>query len=96
MSKDSTYNNNQPKGIITDDADHQECMRILSLVLDEEATPEQREYYNKHLKDCMPYYEIYNLDLAIKDLIKKNCAGQPVPSDLAQSIRAKIFASPEQ
>jgi len=70
---------------------HSECLRILNLVIDEEATEEQMAYFKKHLQNCMPYYEIYNVDLKIKELIKKNCCNKEVPQDLVDSIREKIF-----
>ena len=70
--------------------EHNECMRILNLVLDGEATEEQREYFQKVIKNCMPYFEIYHLDKTIKELIKSKCCSHEVPTDLIQSIKAKI------
>ncbi|MTI22004.1 anti-sigma factor [Fulvivirga sp. RKSG066] len=96
MAKPSTDSHH--KNPSNDDAntpDHGECLKILSLVLDEEATDEEREYFKKHVENCMPYYEIYNVDLKIKELIKKNCAHKEVPQDLVDSIREKIFHKAE-
>lgn len=69
---------------------HNECLKILNLVLDEEASPEEQQYFKNHLQNCMPYYEIYNVDKAIKDLIKKKCYNKQVPHDLIDQIKQRI------
>lgn len=89
-STDSNDSSNQSKT----SPDHNECLRILNLVLDEEATEEERSYFKQHLQNCMPYYEIYNVDKKIKELIKKNC-NKKVPKDLVESIREKILQQAE-
>jgi anti-sigma factor (TIGR02949 family) len=71
--------------------DHSECLKILHLVLDDEATPQERDYFDKHVCNCMPYFEIYNVDMAIKSLVKNKCCGKNVPSNLASEIKAKLF-----
>lgn len=75
--------------------DHGECMKLLQLVLDNEATEEQREVFENHVCNCMPYFEIYQVDKAIKSLVKKSCCGKDMPNDLAQEIKAKLFTKPE-
>ncbi|UII22920.1 anti-sigma factor [Fulvivirga ligni] len=71
--------------------DHNECLKILSLVLDQEASDEEHAYFKKHVENCMPYYEIYNVDKAIKDMIKTKCISQDTPADLIDSIKSKIY-----
>ncbi len=73
--------------------DHSECLKLLHLVLDDEATPAQREYFEKHVCNCMPYYEIYNVDKAIKSMVKETCCGKNAPADLAAHIKAQLFQS---
>ncbi|QSE97815.1 zf-HC2 domain-containing protein [Fulvivirga lutea] len=75
----------------TNQPDHSECMKLLQLVLDDEATPTEREVFEKHVCNCMPYFEIYQVDKAIKSLVKKTCCGKDMPTDLANEIRAKLF-----
>lgn len=91
-STDSSDNAPEKKG---KDLPENECLKILNLVLDEEATDEQRAYFEKHLENCMPYYEIYCVDRKIKELIKKNCCDKEVPQDLVDSIREKILQQAE-
>ncbi|MTI38754.1 anti-sigma factor [Fulvivirga lutimaris] len=71
--------------------DHSECLKLLHLVLDDEATAEQKDYFDKHVCNCMPYYEIYHVDKAIKSLVKNTCCGKNVPADLADAIKEQIF-----
>lgn len=76
--------------------DHNECLKILNLVLDEEAGPHEHEYFKKHIENCMPYYEIYNVDKAIKELIRQKCYDKEVPGDLVEQIKSKVFQGAEE
>ena len=88
MSSNST-NSLDKRG--SDQPDHSECMQLLQLVLDNEATDQQRETFEKHVCNCMPYFEINQVDNTIKSLVKKTCCGKNTPTDLADEIRAKLF-----
>ncbi len=68
-----------------------DCLELLNLVLDSAATAEEQENFKEHLKHCMPCYEKYNLDMAIKKLIQEKCCGQQVPEGLVASIRSKVI-----
>ena len=68
-----------------------ECLELLNLVLDQEASPEQHDHFKKHLEHCLPCYEKYNIDVAIKKMIKEKCADRNVPVGLVESIRAKVL-----
>ena len=84
MDQESTKSsNNKP--------DHQECLRILSLVLDNEATPEEEAIFKEHLENCMPYFEIYNIDRTIRQLIRKNCSDKKLSEEMKNQIRDKVF-----
>lgn len=78
------------------DTDHSECMRILNLVLDGEASPEENDFFKSRLENCMPYYQIYNVDMAIKELIKKAGYERNCPDGLVDEIKAKIKAPTQQ
>lgn len=82
-----SVNSDKPNG----QPDHSECMKLLQLVLDNEATDEQKTTFENHVCNCMPYFEIYEVDKAIKSLVKESCCGKNMPKDLAESIKAKIF-----
>ena len=78
------------------DFDHNECMRILNLVLDGEANAEENNFFKERLENCMPYYQIYNVDMAIKELIRKFGYEKSCPDGLVEEIKAKIKSPAEQ
>lgn len=66
------------------------CMEILHLLLDGEADEEQSKYFRQHIERCMPCYECYSLDMAIKEVLKTKIERKPVPQDLVNTIKIKI------
>jgi len=66
------------------------CMEMLQFILDGEATAEQREYFKTHMDHCMPCFKSYELDMAIKELLKNKCCGGEAPNDLIAQIKSQI------
>ncbi len=103
MGVSFTDNQNEKQKTASDKSDvpeengeHGECLRILNLVLDDEASDHQKAYFKEHIKNCMPYYEIYNLSKTIKTLIKNKCNDKQVPTGLVDSIKHKISENYKQ
>ena len=69
------------------------CMEMLQTILDGEATTEQKDYFKQHMDMCMPCYKEYNVDIAIKELLKAKCCGGNCPEGLADQIKAKIIST---
>lgn len=88
---DSNSTNSLNNGGAPNQPDHKECLKLLQLVLDNEATDDEKVTFEKHVCNCMPYFEIYEVDKAIKSLVKESCCGKNTPKDLAATIKAKIF-----
>jgi mycothiol system anti-sigma-R factor len=65
------------------------CLEMLHYILDGEATSEQKEYFRSHMDGCMPCFKAYNLDMAIKELLKTRC-GECAPADLVEKIKVQI------
>lgn len=74
-------------------AEFRNCLTILHLMLDNEATDEQEEYLNAHIENCMYCFEQYEVEKQIRELLKTKLSKQEVPADLAQTIRSKVFQS---
>ncbi|MBS1680760.1 MAG: hypothetical protein JST48_03535 [Bacteroidetes bacterium] len=66
------------------------CMEMLQVILDGEATVEQKDYFKTHMDHCMPCYKEYNVDMAIKELLQAKCCGGNCPEGLVEQIRSKI------
>jgi len=64
-------------------------MEMLQLVLDGEVTPEQRAYFLNHMDQCASCFKAYDVDMAIKQLLKDRCCGE-CPGDLINQIRTQI------
>lgn len=77
----------------TDCADKRDCLEMLQLILDGEATPEQKASFKSHIDECMPCFQHYHFDQAIKELLKLKCTSQ-APTDLIESIKSKISEKP--
>lgn len=68
-----------------------ECMQMLQLIVDGEASPEQKEHFLKHhLDECMPCFKSYQLEVAIRQLLKTKCS-DCAPQELVDSIKAKVI-----
>lgn len=70
--------------------DESKCFQLLERILDGETLAESKEQLNEKLEKCQPCFEFYQLEQAIKDVLKTKCTKQPVPAELAVSIREKI------
>lgn len=71
-------------------SEEQNCLKVLELVLDNEASNEEVEKYFDHIDQCWTCFENYNLEKSIRELIKTRCEQKAVPEDLAQRIRKQI------
>lgn len=68
-----------------------ECLEMLQLILDGEATAQQKDHFLKqHLEQCMPCYKNYHLEVAIRQLLKTKCT-QHAPQELVDDIRKKVI-----
>jgi len=91
MNKALWKKKHEPKGA---NLAHQQCLKmldeVLEEVLDNEATDQQYRKFKNHIDACADCYQIYNLDKAIKELIKVKCNDTKVPSGLVGQIKSKI------
>jgi anti-sigma factor (TIGR02949 family) len=69
----------------------QECLQLLQSILDGEATEQQKDHFMKqHLEECMPCYQNYHLEVAIRDLLKRKCTGE-APQELINDIKTQVI-----
>lgn len=91
MSETSTDSMDQASFPPLQKPDHQECLRILNLVLDGEASEQEHKIFSEHLENCMPYFEIYNIDRKIRDMVRENCCDKKLTEEVKQQIRERVF-----
>lgn len=67
-----------------------DCMEMLQLIIDDEASAEQKDHFLKHhLEECLPCYRNYHLEVEIRTLLKKKCTGE-APEDIIQAIKSRV------
>jgi mycothiol system anti-sigma-R factor len=74
------------------DADDADCAQALARVyeyLDGEMGPTDLERIREHLDDCSPCLRQYDLDIALKALVRRSCQ-ESAPPDLRERIMVKI------
>jgi len=71
-------------------AERNKCLDILNIVLDGEATEEQKEYLESHIDLCLPCLNDYKLEKTIKELLQSKCENPQVPTGLIEAIKSKI------
>jgi len=66
------------------------CFEILQLALDGEICETQRGQFEKQITSCMPCFKKYNLDNAIRLILKSRLENKTAPKGLAESIIDQI------
>lgn len=71
-------------------SDFDKCLRILNLLLDDEADDTQEEFFFAHIDKCIVCFSHYNVEKQIRELLKRKLQSKEVPKELAIDIRNKI------
>ncbi|GAB3444269.1 hypothetical protein GCM10027517_23710 [Phycicoccus ginsengisoli] len=76
-----------------DPASGTDCSEVLHRVyeyLDGEMTRDDTEKIKQHLDECGPCLKEYDLDQALKALVKRSCENEAAPVELRTQIVARI------
>ncbi len=71
----------------------EDCRDILDKVysyLDQEVTRDDVAKIRHHLDECGPCLQQYDLETALKALVKRSCACEPAPAELRLRIMTQI------
>ncbi|AQG81433.1 hypothetical protein AWR27_20200 [Spirosoma montaniterrae] len=72
--------------------DHQaDCLKMIQLILDGEATEQQLARLRDNLETCQPCIRMYHLEKEIKELLTKKMEKRCCPDQLVATIKAKIL-----
>lgn len=71
--------------------EEEKCLESLQLILDGEASKQQEDIFMKHVEDCIPCFNHYQIDKAVKELIQTKVQKKDVPDKLIALIRDKIL-----
>jgi len=67
-----------------------ECVTLLYPVIDGEASDAEVKYLNEHINDCAPCYKHYEIERAVKEVVKHRIEKREVPADLIACIKSKL------
>jgi mycothiol system anti-sigma-R factor len=73
--------------------DDPDCSEVLDRVyeyLDGELTPDDLDKIRVHLDDCSPCLRQYDLDVALKALVRRSCGCDQAPVELRERILVTI------
>ncbi len=68
----------------------EEFIRIMHLVIDNEASKEEKEYFQKHINssdDCLQHFDD---EKSFRDFFKKKCTCVSANEDVIEQIKAKL------
>lgn len=71
----------------------EECIQMLNLLLDNEATPEEEAYMKAHVDSCAHCFKQLELEKEFRVMIRSRLQHKEVPDDLITLIRNKISYS---
>lgn len=66
------------------------CFKVLNLMLDDEASPEQEEYFFRHIAKCTTCFNHYSVEMKIRELLRTRLKKKIIPSEMILEIRNKI------
>lgn len=68
----------------------EECLKLARMMLDEEATEEEKAYVEKHIGVCSSCFENYEIEMAIREVVKNKIEQKEVPPALVHEILERI------
>lgn len=69
------------------------CIKLLQLIVDGEASPEQETYFRSHIEECVSCFNNYKVESGMKQMIREKISQLSVPSGLQEAILSKIKES---
>ncbi|RDC64803.1 zf-HC2 domain-containing protein [Adhaeribacter pallidiroseus] len=78
---------------LTDEGPKTDCQKVVELldvIIDGEATTEDRHYFFKHLETCQDCFQAHDKHQQLKSFLKDNIKRKLVPINLMGSIKTVI------
>lgn len=69
-----------------------ECITLLYPVIDGEASEEEIKYLHDHIHECSPCFKHYEIEKAVKEVVKYRIEKKEVPTNLLDCIKSKLNA----
>lgn len=69
-----------------------DCLKMIQLILDGEATEQQLARVKANLESCKPCIEMYHLEKEVKELLTKRMEKRCCPDQLVATIKSRILS----
>jgi mycothiol system anti-sigma-R factor len=68
----------------------EKCLELARIMLDDESTTEEQAYVEQHIHECSKCYENYEIEKAVREVVKNKVENKEVPSEVVEEILSKI------
>ena len=68
------------------------CLEMARVMLDDESTKEDTDFVMKHIDNCYQCYDNYDVEMAIREVMKQKRQNLEIPENVITEIRQKITA----
>jgi anti-sigma factor (TIGR02949 family) len=77
----------------TSSPDCEKVVSLLDMIVDGEATDEDKNYFFTHVEMCKPCFEAHQKQQQLKEVLKASIKRKAFPNDLLSSIKSVIRAT---
>lgn len=82
-----------PHPAMKENCSHQvDCLKMIQLILDGEATEQQLAKLQINLESCQPCIRMYHLEKEVKELLTKRMEKRCCPDELVATIKSRILS----
>lgn len=79
--------------VMKENCSHQaDCLKMIQLILDGEATEQQLAKLKINLETCQPCIRMYHLEKEVKELLTKRMDKRSCPDELVATIKSRILS----
>jgi anti-sigma factor (TIGR02949 family) len=71
-------------------SEEEHCLELVRLMLDDESTEDDNAYVLKHIDGCYRCYDNFDVENAIREVIRQKNSNIEIPQDVVNEIREKI------
>lgn len=83
-----------PKNSASSCGNCEKVHEILHVIIDDEATQDEENFFKDHVDDCSPCLEKYNIEKSLIDKIKSKLSHKCCPENIVKSIKENIKSLP--
>jgi anti-sigma factor (TIGR02949 family) len=71
-------------------SEEEHCLELVRLMLDDESTEDDNAYILRHIDGCYRCYDNFDVENAIREVVKQKSNNVKIPDEVVNEIREKI------